>query len=276
MMPLVTIVTPVFNGAELLKDTLDSIKRQSYQNIEYIIVDGGSTDGTLDLISGYEDMVNHVISEHDDGMYDALAKGLRVANGEIICYLNAGDMLYDKAVEVIVNIFTENNIKWITGFRSVCNDDNVITRVELPFRYKPHLIKQGVYGKWLPYIQQESTFWKKELLEYVDLDKLKTFELAGDYYLWYCFSKKSTLEVVKTPLGIFKKHEGQLSESIEKYWGEIETFTAKKNIITIFEIVYESFFWVLDSKIREKLVKNIWCFDFEKEKWTSGKPREFR
>jgi glycosyltransferase involved in cell wall biosynthesis len=267
----ITIITPVFNSVTLLKQTFDSIAKQSYKNIEYIVVDGGSTDGTIDLIEEYSGLVSYAISEKDDGMYDALAKGLRLASGEVVCYLNAGDMFYDKAIDAVVNIFEQSDIDWLTGFRSVCNSDDVIIRVELPFRYKPSLIKAGVYGNWLPYIQQESTFWRKELNQKVDFEKLRSLKFAGDYYLWYSFSKHVDLDVVRTPLGIFKKHEGQLSENITCYWDEISSFVTKKTIKNVFETLFEAVFWGLDAKVREKLVKNIWYFDVKNNSWVCDK-----
>jgi len=270
MKPLITVITPVFNGFNSLKDTLDSISKQSYTNIEYILIDGGSTDGTLKLIEEYSDVVTSVISEHDQGMYDALSKGLNIAKGEIVCYLNSGDMFFEKTLEVIAGIFLNNNVNWVTGYRSVCNEDNIITRVELPFRYKPKLIERGVYGQWLPYIQQESTFWKREMIESVDLNRLRTFKLAGDYYLWFCFSRQASLNIIKTPLGIFKVHEGQLSENIEKYWQEVKSFVARKNLYTIFSVCYEAVFWLLDTRLREK-VSNVWLYDFKKKAWVCSK-----
>jgi glycosyltransferase involved in cell wall biosynthesis len=268
---LLTIITPVFNGANLLKDTLESIDNQSYKNIEYIIVDGGSSDGTLELIQEYRHIVTRVISEKDNGMYETLSKGLQIAKGDVICYLNAGDKFYEKTAEVVVNIFSENDLLWLTGYRSVCNEDNIVTSTGLPFRYKSNLIERGVYGKWLPYIQQESTFWKKELNDSVDLDKLKSLKFAGDYYLWYCFSKDTSLEIIKTPLGIFKIHEGQLSENLTNYWSEIQSFVSKKSLFTVIQICFEAFLWLLDSGAREKLIKNVWHFDFKTHTWICGK-----
>ena len=273
MKNMLTIITPVFNSVNLLRSTLESIQAQTYKNIEYIIVDGGSTDGTLELIEEYDKIVTTVISEPDSGMYDALSKGLKIAKGGVVCYLNAGDLFYNKTAEVVVNVFSENNIDWMTGYRSLCNNRGVVTRVEEPFRYKSKLIQQGVYGKWLPYIQQESTFWRRELNQFLNLNYLKNLNLAGDYYMWHCFSKHTSLEIIKTPLGVFKVHDCQLSEDLTKYWEEVKLFSSSKNLLTFFEIVFEFCFWVLDSKVREKITDNIWCFDYKKDRWTRGKLR---
>ena len=108
---------------------------------------GGSSDGTLELIQECRHIVTRVISEKDNGMYEALSKGLQIAKGDVICYLNAGDKFYEKTAEVVVNIFSENDLLWLTGYRSVCNEDNIVTRIGLPFRYKSNLIEREVYGK---------------------------------------------------------------------------------------------------------------------------------
>ena len=106
-----------------------------------------------------------------------------------------------------------------------------IIRNVIPYNYRQSLIQSGVYGKFLPFIQQESTFWKKELNELIDLDKLKKFKLAGDYYIWSSFSKKHKLEIIQTHLGGFKIHENQLSNMTLSgnltYKKEVETFKKK-------------------------------------------------
>ena len=87
-MPLkaISIITPSLNRADLLEDAIYSVQRQNYQNLEHIIVDGGSTDGSLELVKKYGYI--RLFSGHDEGMYDALNKGLTLAGGEIICFLN--------------------------------------------------------------------------------------------------------------------------------------------------------------------------------------------
>lgn len=265
-----TIITPVFNNVHLLKETLQSIESQFSEDIEYIIIDGDSNDGTKELIAEYGHIVTKVISEKDHGMYDALVKGLLISSGDIICYLNAGDIFYNHTTELVVKLFSENDIQWVTAYRTLCNENNVITKVDAPFRYKSNLIEKGVYGKWLPYIQQESTFWRRDLNKYVNLEELRTLNIAGDYYLWYCFSKYASLEVVKSPLGVFKIHDGQLSENLILYWNEVDSFVSKKSILTILQVIYEAFFWLVDVRIREKLVKNVWKFDFKINRWRRG------
>ena len=89
--PLITIITVSYNAVTTIKETIISVVTQSYPNIEYIIIDGGSTDGTLDIIKKYQDKITYWVSEPDKGIYDAMNKGLARANGDYVVFLNAGD-----------------------------------------------------------------------------------------------------------------------------------------------------------------------------------------
>lgn len=102
--PLVSVITVVYNGKGFIEETIQSVISQTYNNIEYIIVDGGSTDGTLDIIKKYENDINLWISEPDNGIYDAMNKGINLAKGEWLNFLNAGDSFVDN--NVLENIFT--------------------------------------------------------------------------------------------------------------------------------------------------------------------------
>ena len=166
--PLVSIVTPVYNGEKYLEDTIQSIINQTYDNIEYIIIDGGSTDKTLDIIKKYEDKIAYWMSEQDRGMYDGINKGFKMATGEIFAWLNADDKYYHSAVEIVVRIFNKysKNIKWVTGIPSIYDKDGLIVRVGYPACYFRRFIRMGLYrGDILGCIQQESTFWRKSLWE---------------------------------------------------------------------------------------------------------------
>lgn len=265
--PLVTIITPVYNGGELLKETIDSVLGQAYSNIEYIIVDGKSTDNTLDIVSSYKNEITELISEPDTGMYDALAKGLGRAKGKIICYINAGDLLFPHAIKLVADIFRNQNLFWLTGYRTICNEQGEITHVDLPFRYKSSLIRTGSYGRALPFIQQESTFWRASLMDAVDLNYLRNLKMAGDYYLWWCFSRKVNLEIIASQLGVFRKHSGQISERLGQYYSEIELFAKKRDIADRISEKYELMFWALHPKLREIFNKTVIKFNHQTRCW---------
>jgi glycosyltransferase involved in cell wall biosynthesis len=106
--PLVTVITVVLNGVSHLEKAIQSVLGQSYENLEYIVIDGGSTDGTLDIIKKYEDRIASWISEKDTGIYDAMNKGISKASGEIIGILNSDDWYEPEAVEIIVDQFRKH------------------------------------------------------------------------------------------------------------------------------------------------------------------------
>ncbi len=96
--PLITVITVVFNGAKTLRDTLESVMKQSYDNIEHIIVDGGSGDATLDILRQYDHAIDYWLSEKDGGIYDAMNKGIALSSGEYVGMLNSDDMFSDERV----------------------------------------------------------------------------------------------------------------------------------------------------------------------------------
>lgn len=105
--PKFSIITVTYNAAKVLEDTIQSIVTQTYKNTEYIIVDGGSTDGTLDIIQKYKEHIHTVVSESDKGLYDAMNKGIKLATGDYICFLNAGDGLHeDDTLQQMVHSIT--------------------------------------------------------------------------------------------------------------------------------------------------------------------------
>ena len=111
--PLISIITVVYNGAKTLEQTIQSVLNQTYKNIEYILIDGGSTDGTLDIIKKYEDQIAFWVSESDKGLYDAMNKGISKANGTIIGMVNSDDWYEPNAVELIVKAYRQNPEKKI-------------------------------------------------------------------------------------------------------------------------------------------------------------------
>jgi len=123
--PLITIVTVVYNGAAFLEETIKSVINQSYDNVEYIIIDGGSTDGSLDIINKHRDKIDYFISEEDNGIYDAMNKGLLIATGKWINFMNCGDNFLN--LEVLEKIYPEllSEYNLVAGGYSMYYDDHV-------------------------------------------------------------------------------------------------------------------------------------------------------
>jgi len=140
---LISIITVVYNGAATIRQTIDSVMGQSYSNIEYIIVDGGSTDDTLKIIKEYGSKISKVISESDEGLYDAMNKGIGIANGELIGMINSDDWYELDAVESMVAAYKKNPNKTI--FHADRFDVDEKTNRELR-KFNPSEFKFMYYG----------------------------------------------------------------------------------------------------------------------------------
>ncbi len=274
-----SIITPCYNAAKYIQDTIKSVlsntvARINIVDIEYIICDGGSEDGTVDIAEdllmkcGYSNLTTRVISEKDSGMYDALAKGLKAATGDIVSYLNAGDLYSPHALEIVFDIFERLPVKWLTGFTVLYNELNHVVGVWLPFRYRRNLIQCGFYDQRLPFIQQESTFWSRDLLELIDYNQLKSYKFAGDHYLWQKFAEKTDLFIVEAWLGGWKIHSGQISEEIDAYRGEMQLFSKKPSILDYATAFYDRLHFVLPNDLKKRLnQKTLIRFDFNRQKY---------
>ncbi|MBC7489091.1 MAG: glycosyltransferase [Glaciimonas sp.] len=123
--PLVSVITPVFNGERYLRSTIESVLSQAYKNIEYILVDGASTDNTVDIGTEYGSSISKLISEPDFGMYNAINKGVLQSSGEIVCYLNADDTYYPDFIKLAVEQFTENSVEICFGNCVFVNENSI-------------------------------------------------------------------------------------------------------------------------------------------------------
>lgn len=194
-------------------------------NLEHIILDGASTDNTILVVAKYPAIT--FLSQSDNGMYDALSNGFKYVTGHLMGYLNAGDTLFPWAFDVLLDVFSNSDIKWLTGYTSLINEKHQVTHTWKPPRYRNEFICNGFYAdpKYPFGIQQESTFWRTDLLTYVNRSRLSKFQLAGDYFLWTEFAQHTLLHSVMSPLGAFLIHHNQLSDQKDLYVSEVQTFT---------------------------------------------------
>ena len=186
-------------------------------------------------------------------MYDALSKGLRKVDGDITSYINADDYYLPNAFLSLLYIFEGfKDINWITGTNCWYNAIGSIVYSKRPFRYKETFLRDGLYnGQLLPHVQQESTFWRSELNVLIDIQKLKGFQLAGDFYLWHTFANANhKLHNPYIHLSGFRVTEGQKSEDTETY--RIEMFSVSNinrlKIAKRCEVLIERILWNLPHK----------------------------
>ncbi len=178
--PKITLVTPVLNASEFIEATLQSVLSQQYPDLEYIIIDGGSSDGTVDILKRYEDRLTWWVSETDNGMYDALNKGFAKGTGEVMGWISGTDILHVGSLFVAGSIFRAlPKVEWITGIPTHVTADGMTTRVGKVPKWSRLRFLCGANR----YIQQESTFWRHTLWRraggYVDASRA----IAGDFEL---------------------------------------------------------------------------------------------
>lgn len=229
-----TVVTPCLNPGPLLAETVDTVLNQravtsGRVRLDYQIVDGGSTDGTVEYLQSLRTPGVRWTSESDDGMYDALVKGLVDAPGDVQSYLNAGDLYHPNAFDVVADTIHRTD-GWVTGMSVMHNPRGDVISARTPFRFRRSWFRHGAYGTILPFLQQESTFWTGELAQRINLRELRSFRLAGDAYIWACLSMHADLTVVSAHLGGFRLHDGQLSRDREAYCDEMRRFTSEPNV----------------------------------------------
>jgi glycosyltransferase involved in cell wall biosynthesis len=219
--PKITIVTPVFNQVTFIEASIRSIVDQEYPNLEYIIVDGGSTDGTLEIIERYRSRITKIISEKDEGMYHALEKGLNMGTGEIMAWLNADDLYHNKSFFIVAEIFQRyHDIEFLMGQPTTFDEQGrcvYISETRNWSKYDFYLDKTN----WV--IQQESTFWRKKLWDRSGRKINTKYKLAADCELWTRFLINSNARLYMTTalIGGFRKREGQLSTNKEVYNQEV-------------------------------------------------------
>lgn len=134
--PKITIITACYNAEAHIEETIQSVLNQTYNNIEYIIIDGGSTDGTLAIIEKYRNKIDYFVSEPDRGISDAFNKGIKVAEGEIIGIINSDDKLEQGSLQIVADAF-EQDIDMYRGICYLWNDQTGILFLEIPTLYWP-------------------------------------------------------------------------------------------------------------------------------------------
>lgn len=184
--PKVSIITPSYNRADFIEETIESIINQTYSNIEYWVIDGGSEDETIKILNKYQKQGSlKFISEKDGGMYDAINKGLKLASGEILAYLNTDDRYFPWTIETVVQAFIEDNnaCQIVFGDSLVTNSLSSEQQINIYPRYASTWLRNGAI------ISQPTVFFKRTVYETVG-EFSKDVRLIADCEYWLRVSEK--------------------------------------------------------------------------------------
>jgi glycosyltransferase involved in cell wall biosynthesis len=222
--PLVSIVTPSYNQGDYLIDTIESIRSQSYSPIEHIVVDGGSTDESIELLEQHENQYNlNWVSEPDEGQADAINKGFDMAEGEIIGWINSDDLYFDNlVVEKVVNSFTTfTTADVIYGNIAVINSKGKMTSIQCFQEFDSEILK---YGNIIP---QPGVFLRDYV---VDKNKLNTdFKFCVDYEFWLRLSQLGyEFKHIDSILAGYRRHNEEKGEYLDPEIRRNERKTVEK------------------------------------------------
>ena len=199
----ISVVTVCYNAVSTIEETILSVLNQTYDNIEYIIIDGGSTDGTVDIIKKYADRLAYWVSESDKGIYDAMNKGIDAATGDYINFMNAGDTFFNN------NTLSQIE-KEINPVYEIVYGDTIFKAPACEYRRKTLPLECILQG--MPFGHQ-STFIKLSLMKAVKYDS--SFKSSGDYHFFYnCYLKKKSFHHVLIDVA---KYENSNGISIDNY-----------------------------------------------------------
>lgn len=222
--PKISIITPSYNQVKFIEKTILSVLSQNYPNLEYIVIDGNSNDGTKEILRKYKNQIIY-LSENDSGQTNALNKGIKVSTGEIISYLNSDDLCRPGALHSVSEFFIKNkDAYFLTGKCKIINENGKITR-RLISAWKNFWLKNNnLLDRMnslivLNYISQPATYWKREIITNVGFFN-ESLAYAMDYDFWLRILEKYKLFILDKDLALFRIQNK--SKSVLNYSKQLE------------------------------------------------------
>ncbi|MCI1752958.1 MAG: glycosyltransferase [Flavobacteriales bacterium] len=222
----VSVITVCYNSVTEIEETIRSVMVQDHADIEHIVIDGGSTDGTQDKIKRYSECISHFVSEKDAGVYDAMNKGLKLATGDVVAFVNAGDMMATRnTVSYMVRAFEEGDCDVIYGDALMVDPDD-ITKVKRFWKggeYKRENFRKG----WMP--PHLGTYIRKRAYDRFGLFNME-LKVSADYELMFRFLYKHKLSARYVPKVLVRFRLGGVSNrSFAHVWrANVEVYKAWK------------------------------------------------
>jgi glycosyltransferase involved in cell wall biosynthesis len=226
--PKISVVTPSFNQGRYISDTIESVIEQDYPYLEHIVVDGGSTDETLEVLQRYRAHLTHVISEPDRGQSDAINKGFRLATGDIFCWLNSDDRFAPGALFAVAMAFSTHNADIVSGICEIYEDGQLLHRhmsacADGPLPLNDLLDLDGGWNAGQFFYQPE-VFFSRALWERSGAHVREDCYYSMDYELWCRFAVEGAhLHVIGKPLAMFRQHPEQKTADPSKFKAELIT-----------------------------------------------------
>ncbi len=247
----ISIITPSYNQGNYIEETILSVLNQKYPNLEYIVIDGGSTDNTLSILKKYKNKIRW-ISEKDNGQADAINKGFKMSSGEIVGYLCSDDKYESGTLKIVDSEFNDESVKIITGDYYIINEDGKKIKSIVPSYKKIFWKIKSIYGYlFANYTNQPSTFWRKDLFnEYGYFDTSLRYEF--DYDWWIKVISKYGIKFVYKKLSCFRIHSKSKSGSEFN-----RSFTEEYNVIKKYS---KNKLFLLIKKLNNILVVLIYKF----------------
>lgn len=223
-LPRITLVMPTYNVADYLEAAMDSILSQGYPNLEYILIDGGSNDGTVDIIKKHEKYLTHWVSEKDRGAHHAINKGFAVSTGEIMGWLGGDDFHLPRSLFTIADAFRmSDTVRWITSVVCpVADETGAIVHIARHPGISRASFLDGCHTEgMLPcstgFLQLESSYWRRDLWNAAGGRLRDELDFAGDFDLWARFFRFADIHCLYQPIAVFRVRSGQNSANQTQY-----------------------------------------------------------
>jgi len=208
-LPRISIITPCLNAVATIEETVEGVRAQGYPDVEHLVVDGGSTDGTVDVLAR---LGVRYVSEPDEGRVDAANKGVDLTSGEVVAWLNADDRYEAGALRAVGEVFAGSPATmWVTGYCRIIGGDGQEIRRPIT-AYKNFLLRHWSYGLYLTqnFVSDPATFVRRGALE--DAGRLDSrYRISHDYDLWLRVARRHDPVVLRRYLSSFRMVEGTLS-----------------------------------------------------------------
>ena len=221
VLPKITIITPTFNQGKFIEKSILSVLNQNYPNLEYIIIDGGSSDDTLDIIKKYENRITFWISEKDNGQSHAINKGLQKSSGDIINWLNSDDFLEEGALFFIAECFKNQTTNVVAGYSSYVNENGVAIE---NMTFRTFINKDDIFSTLSnTSLNQPSTFFRKQVFDKITpLNEALHYNM--DLFMWLRYLvlyKLETIYLTDKKLSIISYHtKAKTVKDFHKTFGE--------------------------------------------------------